>query len=219
MSGSTTATKHLSGESLAVAESSTWHGTSSNRGLQILILKLPDLWTLWANPRRVGEQSEQKHRHVSESGGGAKGIGGGRHGHKGEMRCVAPCVCELSCATAARAGDDAASLVPIPLLFSSLLFLLLILFSFVWMPLVFQGLFKLIDSMRGFVSRLAAGAFNFSLLLVAKPNQTKPALLNLGGRRRRIYYLLAINFSLYKHTACAGTNKCAKPCFEIAITH
>ncbi len=88
MSGSTTATKHLSGESLAVTESSTWHGTSSNRGLQILILKLPDRWTLSANPRRVGKQREQKRRRVSESGGKARGEGrgGGRHGHKGEER-------------------------------------------------------------------------------------------------------------------------------------
>ncbi len=95
-------------------------------------------------------------------------------------------VCELSCATAACAGDDAASLVPIPLLFSSLLFssafdsLLFCLDSF-----GFPRAFKLFDSMRGFVSRLA-GAFNFSLLLVAKPNQKSSA--QFGGRRQRIYY-------------------------------
>ncbi len=124
MSGSTTATKHLSGESLAVTESSTWHGTSSNLGLQILILKLPDRWTLWANPRRVGKQREQKRRRVSESGGKAGGkeeaAGGTATKERRDEMCGT--VCELSCATAARARDDAASLVPIPLLFSSLLF-------------------------------------------------------------------------------------------------
>jgi len=124
VSGSTTATKHLSGESLAVTESSTWHGTSSNRGLQILILKLPDRWTLWANPRRVGKQREQKRSRVSESGGKAGGKEEGAGGTATKERRDEMCgtVSELSCATAARARDDAASLVPIPLLFSSLLF-------------------------------------------------------------------------------------------------
>lgn len=187
MSGSTTATKHLSGESLAVTESSTWHGTSSNRGLQILILKLPDLWTLRANPRRVGKQSEQKHRRVSESGG--KAGGGRKRGREARpQRRDEMCgtVCELSCATAARAGDDSASLVPIPLLFSSAFDSLL----FCLDAFGFPRAFKSFDSMRGFVSRLA-GAFNFSLLLVAKPNQTKPnqkSSAQFGGRRRRIYY-------------------------------
>jgi hypothetical protein len=45
----------------------------------------------------------------------------------------------------------------------------------------------LFDSMRGFVSRLAGG-FNFSLLLVAKPNQKSSARFRFGGRRQRIYY-------------------------------
>ncbi len=170
MSGSTTATKHLSGESLAVTESSTWHGTSSNRGLQILILKLPDLWTLRANPRRVGKQSEQKHRRVSESGGKAGGKEErGREARPQRRDEMCGTVCELSCATAARAGDDAASLVPIPLLFSSLL--LLILFSFVWTPLVFQGLLSCLI--------LCAASFLASQVLLTSrfflwPNQTKP---------------------------------------------
>jgi hypothetical protein len=108
-------------------------------------------------------------------------------------------VCGLSCATAARAGDDAASLVSIPLLFSSAFDSLL----FCLDAFGFLRAFKLFDSMRGFVSRLAGG-FNFSLLPVAKPNRKSSA--QFGGRRRRIYYLPAINFSLNKQTTCLQIN-------------